>query len=276
MRQERLRIGVGVCLILLSWGALQAEAPPEVTIIRDLPYRTDHATLNTEGQARCRLDVAIPKGQKNFPTVIWFHGGGLVAGDKHFPEPLLKEGIGVVTAGYRLTPGVPVTTCLDDAAAASAWVHREIGKYGGSSEKIVISGHSAGGYLAMMIGLDPQWLAKYQMEPSQFAGLAPFSGQTVTHVAARAELKVPRMQPLINELAPLYHLRKDAPPMLLLTGDRERELMARYEENAYLWRMLKTVGHPDVTLIEFPGTDHGSMVTPGYAPLMEFVRRVTN
>ena len=61
---------------------------------------------------------------------------------------------------------------------------------------------------------------------------------------------------VIDELAPLSHLRADAPPILFVTGDRELEMLGRYEENAYMYRMLKVVGHPDVRLLELDGYGH--------------------
>ena len=50
------------------------------------------------------------------------------------------------------------------------------------------------------------------------------------------------LQPLVDEYAPLYWVRNLVPPMVLITGDRNMELFGRYEENAYLWRMLKLCG----------------------------------
>jgi hypothetical protein len=76
-------------------------------------------------------------------------------------------------------------------------------------------------------------------------------------------------------MAPLYHVRRDAPPVLLITGDRERELLGRYEETAYFWRMLKVAGHTDVQLIELKGYDHGGMAEPAFPHLIDFVRTHT-
>jgi hypothetical protein len=87
----------------------------------------------------------------------------------------------------------------------------------------------------------------------------------------RKESGVPELQPVIDRFAPLFHVRKDAPPFLLVTGDREKELFGRYEENAYLWRMLKLVKHPDVTLHELAGFDHGQMAEPALPLLLRFV-----
>ena len=59
--------------------------------------------------------------------------------------------------------------------------------------------------------------------------------------------------------------------MLLITGDRELELMGRYEENAYFYRMAKLVGHNDVALYELQGFDHSRMPEPGFPLLLRFI-----
>jgi hypothetical protein len=75
-------------------------------------------------------------------------------------------------------------------------------------------------------------------------------------------------------MAPLFHVRADAPPVLLITGDRTLELFGRYEENAYHWRMMKLSGHKDIELHELKGFDHGGMVEPSYPLLLDFVKRI--
>jgi hypothetical protein len=60
--------------------------------------------------------------------------------------------------------------------------------------------------------------------------------------------------------------------MLLITGDRDLELLGRYEENAYLWRMMKIAGHKATDLKELKGTNHGSMVEPSFDLLIPFVQ----
>ena len=103
---------------------------------------------------RCVLDIYLPKNVKDFATVIWFHGGGITGGEKFIPEELKNKGVAVVAVNYRLSPKVKAPKYIEDAAAATAWVFKHIKKYGGSEKKIFISGHSAGGYLAIMVGLD--------------------------------------------------------------------------------------------------------------------------
>jgi acetyl esterase/lipase len=147
-----------------------------------------------------------------------------------------------------------------------------IEKYGGSKQLMFVAGHSAGGYLTSMIGLDKRWLKPYSLDPNQLAGLIPFSGQSITHFTIREERGIGQRTPVIDDLAPVYHVRKDAPPMLLISGDRNQELVGRYEETAYFWRMLKEVGHRDVELLELQGYDHGGMAEPAFPLLLKFVK----
>lgn len=241
----------------------------------DILYRNDDGTLTDSMKARCRLDIRSPSGATELPVVVWFHGGGLTGGTRSFPAELNRKDLVVVTVEYRLHPDVKAAECIEDAAASIAWVFQHIEEYGGAADKIVVSGHSAGGYLASMVGLDKSYLAAHNIDADRLAGLAPFSGHTITHFTIRKEQGIEGTQPVIDKFAPLFHVRKDAPPILLITGDRELEMLGRYEENAYMWRMLKVVEHPDVTLHELDGFDHGGMAAPAFPLLVKFVHRVT-
>jgi hypothetical protein len=66
----------------------------------------------------------------------------------------------------------------------------------------------------------------------------------------------------------------DAPPLILITGDRELELLGRYEENAYLMRMMKLNGHKKTKLFELDGYDHG-MTEPAFPLLIKEVLKIT-
>lgn len=235
-------------------------------LTQNVPYRDT-------GEARCKLDYYRPRGVKGFATVVWFHGGGLTGGDKEIPAALREKGLAVVGATYRLSPAVKVSDCISDAAAALAWAVKNVPQSGGDPAKIFVSGHSAGGYLASMVVLDKSWLKPHGVDPDKLAGLVPFSGQAITHFTRRKELGLSDTQPLVDELAPLYHVRKDCPPVLILSGDRGKEMLGRYEENAYFWRMFQVCDHPDAMLIELSGTDHNGMVAPGMKHLLEFVTR---
>ena len=126
-----------------------------------------------------------------------------------------------------------------------------------------------------MVGLDKRWLLAHGIDANRIAGLIPFSGHTITHFTVREERGIEGTQPIIDDLAPLYHVRADAPPLLLITGDRELELLGRYEENAYLWRMMKVVGHPDTRIYEMDGYGH-SMTAPAFPLLLKELERISN
>lgn len=222
---------------------------------------------------RCVLDIYYPKNVKNFATIIWLHGGGITQGSKEIPQALKDKGYCIIGVGYRLSPKVKAPAYIEDAAAAVAWAFHNIEQYGGDSAKIFLSGHSAGGYLDLMVGLDKKWLATHDIDANKIAGLIPFSPQCITHFTVRQENNIPDKQPVINEYAPLYWVRGDAPPLLLITGNREMEMLGRYEENAYMERMMKLNGHKDVRLFELDGYGH-NMAYPAFPLLLDEVKRV--
>ncbi len=243
------------------------------TTLENISYRS--ANVATEYmKERCRLDLYYPKTKKEYSTVVWFHGGGLKGGNRFIPEQLQEKGIAVVAVNYRLNPKVKSPAYIKDAAAATAWVFKHIEDYGGSADRIFVSGHSAGGYLTSMIGLDKQWLAAHEIDANRIAGLIPYSGHTITHFTVRAERGIPGTQPILDAMGPLFHIRDDAPPLLLITGDRELELLGRYEENAYLWRMMQVIGHPLTEIKEIQGYNHGQMAEPAHPLLLRFIKRI--
>lgn len=227
-----------------------------------------------EPEEPCRLDIWAPSNGSQLPVVVWFHGGGLTEGTRSIPAELKNQKIVVVAPGYRLHPHVKAPVYIEDAAAAVAWVFENIDHYKGSNKKIYLSGHSAGGYLVAMLALDKKYLASHGIDANRLRGAVPLSGQAMTHFTIRKERGMSHLHPLVDEMAPLYHVRNDAPPMLLVTGDREMELWGRYEENALLWRMMKLAGHPSTDLIEIPGKNHGEMTMPGNQELLRFIQKI--
>lgn len=221
----------------------------------------------------CRLDVAYEEGAQGRPVVVWFHGGGLTGGWRHIPQTLLRDGAIVVGVGYRFVTEVSLSETIDDAAASVDWVLKNITKYGGDLSKVYLAGHSAGGYLVSMLGLDKKYLAKYDIDPDkQIKALVPYSGQVITHFAQRQKQGIANLTPTIDEFAPLFHVRGNAAPMLVISGDREVELFGRYEENAYFVRMLRLNGHKDVTFYEVDGFDHGDMAEPAHLLLLKYMK----
>jgi acetyl esterase/lipase len=230
------------------------------TTKNDLSYLLTN-TADSYKQERCKLDICYPNNKKGFATVVWFHGGGLKGGKKYFPKELLNQGYAVAAVEYRLSPKAKNPAYTEDAAEAVAWVFKNIAQFGGDTSKIYLAGHSAGGYLVLMVTLDKQYLAKWNIDANQLAGAFPISGQTTTHYTVREERGLPKNVPVIDTYAPSNHIRKDASPIVLITGDKSLEMLARYEENAHLYALLKDLGQ-DVRLYQLEGFTHGFVVAP--------------
>jgi len=265
-----------IIFFLIVTGSFTAKGQQQYVTEKNIQYYSDSANRKDSYIAsQCVLDLYYPKGVQNFATIIWFHGGGITGGSKEIPKALTEKGFAVIGVEYRLSPKVKAPAYIEDAAAAVAWVFTHITSYGGNADLIFVSGHSAGGYLGMMITLDKKYLNSYKIDANKIAGLIPFSGQAITHFTIRKERGINDTQPVIDEYAPLFHVRADAPPMMLITGDREMELLGRYEENAYLLRMMKLAGHKRTKLYELGGFDHGGMAQPAFPLLLKEVTAVT-
>ena len=261
-----------ICLLFFVCVTLSAKAQnsSNYEVIKNVPYYPESIRdTNSYIKEQCLLDIYKPIGKTNTPVIVWFHGGGLTFGTKDIPKELLDYGYLIVSVEYRLSPKVKAPAYIEDAAASTAWVFNHIAKYEGNVKQIFLSGHSAGGYLDLMIGLENKWLAKYNINTSSLAGLIPLSPQVISHYTIRDENNISKYQPLIDTYAPLFHIKKETPPIVLITGDRERELLGRYEENAYFFRMMKVIENPRVKLFELQGFDHGEMVKPGIPLLMK-------
>lgn len=264
-----------IFFLLLLTASIFVNAQQKYAVEKDIHYYPDAVNkIDKYTDSQCTLDIYYPKDSKNFATIVWFHGGGLTGGSKEIPNALLEKGFAVIGVGYRLSPKVKAPVCIEDAAAAIAWAFQNIERYGGRTDLIFLSGHSAGGYLTMMVGLDKKYLAKYDIDANRIAGNIPFSGHTITHFTIRKEMGMNDIQPLIDKYAPLYFVRQDAPPLVLVTGDPEMELLGRYEENAYMWRMMKLAGHKRTTLYKLEGFDHGAMAEPAFLLLIKEVNAI--
>jgi acetyl esterase/lipase len=261
-------------LVLLGFATLLEAQKPNYLTKTNIPYYNE-SIIKSDAyiKERCVLDIYYPENITDFATVVWFHGGGLTGGNKELPEELKEKGYCIVGVNYRLSPRISSPKFIEDAAAAVAWVFNNIDNYGGDPSKIFISGHSAGGYLTLMVGLDKRWLNANNIDANKIAGLIPFSGHTITHMTIRDERGIPNTQPIVDDLAPLYHVRADSPPLLLITGDRELEMLGRYEENAYLMRMMKVAGHKDTRIFELDGYGHG-MTKPAFPLLINEIKRI--
>lgn len=237
-------------------------------------FRTETGIAYAE-RPGCVLDVRIPVGVTNFQTVVWFHGGGLGGGSRQF-IPLADTRIAQITADYRLLgkDAARGEDCIEDAAAAVAWALEHVAGYGGDTNAVFVAGKSAGAYLAMMVGMDPKYLAALGHSTSELRGIAAVSGQATKHYNVRrfSGDRDPQFLPKIDDLAPLAHVSKDVPPFVSICGEPPYEWKCRAEENRLLVASLVALGHPFARYIECPACDHGRVDKPAWGYIEFFVR----
>jgi acetyl esterase/lipase len=216
------RAPVALLLMLLlgacsPTGVLNALAPREgITVTTDIPYG--------DGPRRT-LDVYAPRPSTTpAPVLVFFYGGNWDSGSKAMYRFVggarAARGVLTVIPDYRLYPEVKFPDFMFDAAAAVAWTHANIAKYGGDPRRMFFMGHSAGGQIATLLALDPRYLRSVGLSPQRdVCGVVGLAGPYDFLPLHSDELKIifgpeaerPRSQP-INYVTP------QAPPMLLLAG----------------------------------------------------------
>ncbi|MBS1370326.1 MAG: carboxylesterase family protein [Lentisphaeria bacterium] len=258
--------------------------PAADSVKKNIPYYTDAMPQSGDLaylSERCRLDVYTPSGARNLPVVLWFHGGGLSEGEKFIPETLKDGSVVVAAANYRLSGArAKAPDYLEDAAAAAKFLRDHAAEYGGDPANIYISGGSAGGWLALMLAMDPRCLGKFGLSPEQFRFM-PISTATADGVGvmlerANSAALNPQMHPTVSEYAPLFHVRGGAPQIDLYVGDPELDWPGRAEENMLFVRLMKRMGqNRNITLTVLPGFDHSDVYAPAMLLMLKKIHAET-
>lgn len=206
---------------------------------------------------RQKLDVYAPPDVKDAPVVMFFYGGSWNSGERvdygFLGTALAAQGFVAVLPDYRLVPDVRFPAFVEDGAAAAAWVQREIGQFGGDGRRVVVSGHSAGAYIASMLALEPSYLGQAGATERLrgFAGLAgpydflPFQYKAIIEAFSN--------WPRPIETQPVAFAKQGAPPALLLQGADDTTVPPRHAKA--LAQRLKATGN-EVELIIYEGVDH--------------------
>src|SRR5437016_4911495 len=145
------RVALGTVLLLgavLARGADDKKAGKfDVEVVKDVAY---NASKDADG-VRHKLDLYLPREAKDYPVLLFIHGGAWRGGSKNgyakHGTTAASNGIGFVAINYRLSPKISHPEHIKDVARAFAWVHGELGKRGANLEQIYVCGHSAGGHL---------------------------------------------------------------------------------------------------------------------------------
>lgn len=263
---------------LLSWADRIAGGGRGVTLV------ADDVAFGTAGQT---LDIWAPAGPATArrPVLVFFYGGGWVHGDRRAYDfaarAFAREGFVVVVPDYRKVPGVRFPAFVQDGAQALHWVRDHVATYGGDPARIALSGHSAGGYIAAMLALDPRWLRAEGVDPRIVRAAAPMCGPYDFYPFIKRRSR-DAMQgvatPALTQ--PIHFARADAPPMLLLSAGEDVQVGAHNAVN--LAARLKALGAP-VRHIDYPGLSHENVAmalsvpfrrkAPVLADTVAFLRR---
>ncbi len=151
----------------------------EVQVIRNVAYWHGRDAI----PERHQLDLYLPRDRKDFPVIVFVHGGAWMLGDKDFfgwgpaiGEHFARQGIAAAFPSYRLAPQVRNPDQAEDVARAIGWTYRHIRDYGGSPDRLFVCGHSAGGQLAALVATDPSYLNAVGVSPSIIRGVIVVSG----------------------------------------------------------------------------------------------------
>jgi acetyl esterase/lipase len=229
-----------------------------------------------------RLDVmyptgAGPAGTTLLPGVIMFHGGGwtddrpaaLKASMSSFFSRYLKHGYIVCNVEYRLADGTANNAIApaadEDALAAAQWFWNYMDYYHVDRTKYVVTGASAGGQLALMVGMATPAAALGPTSPTDFTIAAVVNGygpSDVTDLLARnvswavqwLPANTPNRAALAVEVSPVTYVRKDVPPLITVQGADDTTVPTSESQNLY---NLLTAAGADTALHFVAGAGHG-------------------
>jgi acetyl esterase/lipase len=225
--------------------------------------RVAHDVAYGEGPRR-KLDVYAPSEAAGpLPVIVFIYGGSWASGDKDDYEfagaALASRGFVTVVPDYRLVPEVRFPSFLEDCAAAVRWVSDHAAEHGGDGRRIVLVGHSAGGYNAVMLALAADYLRNAGVDAAGIRGgvglagpydFLPFDVDATRNAFGQAP------EPQLTQ--PVHFARADAPPLLLLWGEdddtvgpRNLESLARVQRAAggrVETKVYENVDHIDILL----------------------------
>ncbi len=280
-----------VTVLVLGWGPRLAGAqaapspPPPATLgmAGDYEVRANQTYLRAGG-VLLKLDLYVPRaGAAPRPTVFYIHGGGWMAGTKESESlallPYVERGFTAVNVEYRLAGQALAPAAVEDCRCALRWVVRNAAKHKVDPSKIVVTGNSAGGHLALMTGLlpvsarlddecatlEPGSWSSAPLPELPVAAVVNWYGITdVTDMLPGAPSArgyalewfagVPAPEALARRLSPLTWVRAGVPPVITVHGDADKSVP--YDHAVRLHKALDAAGVPN-RLLTVPGGGHG-------------------
>jgi acetyl esterase/lipase len=214
-----------------------------------------------------RRDVTGPQ-----PTLIWIHGGGWTGGTKESAImsllPWMEMGWNIVNVEYRLARVSLAPAAVEDCLCALRWVAAQSKTYDIDTTRLVVSGDSAGGHLALTTGMIPESAGLDRECPGaplpKVAAIVNWYGITdvndlldgpnrKTYAVAWLS-SMPNREDIARRVSPLTYVRADLPPIITIHGDADPTVP--YQHALRLQFALAKAGVPH-ELLTIPGGKHG-------------------
>lgn len=241
-----------------------------------------------------KLDVYMPRqtsAASPTPTVIYIHGGGWMGGDKSASIfqllPYLEMGLAVVNVDYR-GGHATAPAAVKDCRCALRWVIRNASKYNFDVNKLVVTGESAGGHLALTTGilpssasLDDECAGREELKVAaiiNWYGVTDvvdlLEGVNQQPFAVRWLSSLPNAKEIAQQVSPLRYVRPGLPPILTIHGDADR--VTPYNHAVRLHKALDEAKVPN-QLLTIPGGTHGGFKREEfiriYSAIREFLKK---
>ena len=258
-------------LAVCAMGAIAQPASLGVRLTSEYAV-TPNVVYGTQNNFDTHLDVYRPRNATApTPTLIYIHGGGWVGGSKEGAffqtMPYLERGWAVVNVQYRLGRISPGPAAVEDCLCALRWVIRNAKQNNFDVNKLVVTGHSAGGHLSLTTGMLGETDLHRQCpgnELLQVAAIVNWYGITnVNDLLDGPNQKsyavgwlgsLPNREEIARRVSPLQYVRKGLPPIITIHGDADPTVP--YAHGMALTDALQKAG-VHTKLVTIPGGKHG-------------------
>lgn len=232
-----------------------------------------NVTYLTASNRDNKVDLYLPRGTDSpAPVLVYIHGGGWVGGSKESSVlrlvPWMEMGWAVVNVQYRLGEVSLAPAAVEDCLCALRWIIRNASNYNIDPERIVVTGNSAGGHLALTTGMVPASAGLDRQCPgSETLSVAAIinwygitdvgdllDGPNTKSYAVEWMGSIPNRFEIAERVSPLTYVRSGLPPILTIHGDADPTVP--YQHGVQLHEELSKVGVSN-QLHTVPGGRHG-------------------